>query len=95
MTSHNVTLPDELSAHLLSQVKSGKYASVSEVVRSYIRIGQELEEERVMKKKRLEKLLDEADKDIENGKYTKLNNPEEVSLFISQIGERVLKRANA
>jgi len=95
MISHNVTLPDELSAHLTSQVNSGKYASVSEVVRSYIRIGQEREEEQALKLQRLKILLDEADHDIKNGRYTKLNNSEEVTSFMNEIGERAAARANA
>ena len=73
MPSQNVSLPSELISFVGKQIKSGRYASASEVHRSALRHMQETEEQKNLQRERVNLLLREAEKDLEEGRYTSID----------------------
>jgi antitoxin ParD1/3/4 len=84
----NVSLTPELESMINNKVKTGLYNSASEVVREALRL---LEEQDRIKEMRREDLRREIMKGVEqmrNGQYTELHSEQELIEF----GENIIRR---
>ena len=89
MPSQNVSLPSELVSFVGKQIKSGRYASASEVHRSALRHMQELEDRRVLQRERVNLLLKEGEEDLEEGRYTTIGAMISHTSFLDEIDAEV------
>ncbi len=81
----NVSLTKELEGFVGDLVKSGDYHSASEVVRAGLRI---LKEQEMLKEVKIRELHAEIQKgidDMEAGRYTTINTPQEMKDFAEGI----------
>ena len=95
MATHNISLPSELTQYVTNQIESGKYSSISELYRSALRAFQSQEEERQLKLEALRLAIAEGEKDIAEGRTTRLESSEDIHDFIKSIGQQVTAKANA
>jgi antitoxin ParD1/3/4 len=89
MPSQNVSLPSELVSFVGKQIKSGRYASASEVHRSALRHMQEAEEQKNLQRERVNLLLREGEKDLEEGRYTSIDATISHTSFLDEIDGEV------
>lgn len=93
MASHNITLPPDLSQIATGKVESGKFASVSEFIRSCIRVSEKVEAQQEMRNRQLDLIIDKAEKDLEEGNYIDFDSLDEMSTFLMQSAQEVIQRA--
>ena len=93
MTSHNITLPSDLSSLVTDKVESWKYASVSEVIRSYIRLGNQVEKQQEMRDMQMNLIINKAEKDFKEGNYIAFNSLDDMSDFLMQSAQEVIEKA--
>lgn len=72
----NISLTPELEAYIASKVDSGRYKSVSEVVREGLRLLEEQDQLKELRRERLRQLLDEGFADLRLGHHTVLSDTE-------------------
>jgi len=89
MPSQNVSLPSELISFVGKQIKSGHYASASEVHRSALRHMQEAENHKTLQRERVNLLLKEAEQDLKEGRYTCIDEAISHTSFLDEIDEEV------
>lgn len=77
----NVSLTKELEGFVSDLVKSGDYYSASEVVRVGLRLLKEQETLRQLKLNELRGEIQKGIDDIDEGRYTEINTPEELKNF--------------
>ncbi len=93
MASHNITLPPDLSKIATSKVESGKFASVSEFVRSCIRISEKVEAQQDRRNKQMDLIIEKAEKDLKDGNYIDFGSMDEMSDFLMKSAQDVIQRA--
>ena len=72
----NVSLTPELQAYVNSKVESGRYKSASEVVREGLRLLEEQDELKALRRERLRHLIDEGLEDLRVGRSVVLDETE-------------------
>jgi len=92
--TRNVNLTEHYHEFVEAQVSSGRFKNASEVMRAGLRL---LETETAVETTKLDilrRLAAEGFEELDQGQGTELNNIEELSNFISQIGQRARKQAS-
>ncbi len=72
----NISLTPELEAWIASKVDSGRYKSVSEVVREGLRLLEEQDQLKALRRERLRQLVDEGVADLHAGRGVVLDEDE-------------------
>ncbi|TNF38519.1 MAG: type II toxin-antitoxin system ParD family antitoxin [Deltaproteobacteria bacterium] len=72
----NISLTPELEAYIASKVESGGYRSASEVVREGLRLLEEQDQLKQLRRERLRQLIDEGMTDLSAGRSTVLDEEE-------------------
>lgn len=72
----NISLTPELEACIASKVDSGRYKSVSEVVREGLRLLEEQDQLKQLRRERLRQLVDEGMADLQAGRSAVLDEDE-------------------
>lgn len=72
----NISLTPELQAYITSKVQSGRYKSVSEVVREGLRLLEEQDQLKALRRQRLQQLIDEGIADLQAGRSSILDEDE-------------------
>lgn len=81
----NVSLTPELEAMIENKVKSGRYNTASEVVREGLRLLEQQDELRELRREELRKEIMLGMEDIKNGRYTSLETPEDYKNMAERI----------
>jgi len=71
-----ISLTPELEAYIASKVRSGRYKSVSEVVREGLRLLEEQDQLEQLRRERLRQLIDEGRADLQAGRSVVLDEDE-------------------
>jgi antitoxin ParD1/3/4 len=72
----NISLTPELEAYIASKVDSGRYKSSSEVIREGLRLLEEQDQLKQLRRDRLRQLIDEGRADLEAGRSAVLDDDE-------------------
>jgi antitoxin ParD1/3/4 len=80
----NVSLTPELEQWVQNKVKSGRYHSVSEVIREGLRL---LEERDILRQVKLERLRDDIRQGVESGEVTPLDMEEIIGECRAEAGD--------
>ncbi len=83
----NVSLTPELEKLVNEKVKSGLYNSASEVIRESLRLLQEQDMLREIRRNELRREIMLGVEQIRSGEYTRINSPEELESFTQEIIE--------
>jgi len=86
----NVSLTPELESLVNNKVKSGLYNSASEVVREALRLLEEQDRIREMRREELRKEIMKGEEQIRKGNYTQINSREESM----ELAERIIRRGH-
>ena len=73
-------------------VASGRYNNVSEVIRDGLRLLESRSQEEAAKLVALRGAIETGLADLENGRYTTLNTPQEINNLVRQAGQRAAAR---
>lgn len=84
----NVSLTPELESMINNKVKSGLYNSASEVVREALRLLEEKDRIREMRREELRREVMRGVDQVQRGEYIELNSDEELREF----GEEIIRR---
>jgi antitoxin ParD1/3/4 len=95
MPTRNVVLTDHQAALVERLVESGRYQNASEVLREGLRLVERREAEDEAKLRALRAAVQVGIDDMEAGRYTTLETPEQIDEHISRLTERALRRRNA
>lgn len=90
-TTQNISMTDELAQFVTQQVKSGDFASVSEVYREAIRGFRDKVQEKNLYMESLKAELKKGLDDSTAGRMTEIDNKEELSQFFRNIEDKVQK----
>lgn len=93
MATQNISMTDELAAFVTEQVKTGNFASVSEVYREALRGFRDRVNERKLHMQKLEQELQKGINDLEAGRSIKIETEEEHQAFFEKIEKRVFTKA--
>ena len=88
----NVSLTPELETLITKKVKSGRYTSASEVVREALRLLEEQDKLRELRRDELRKEIMKGVDDIKAGRYVTLKTPEDIANFSDRIKTEGRKR---
>ena len=94
MPTRNINLTEHYHKFVEAQVSSGRFKNASEVMRAGLRL---LEDEAALQTNKLailRRLANEGFDDLDQGRGTELNGVEEISSFVSELGQRARKRAS-
>jgi antitoxin ParD1/3/4 len=91
----HISLTPQLEAFIDEAVKSGRYPTASEAVRSALRLLQQTEAENESKLGSLRAAIAESDADIAAGRYTTITTAEEHDAFYAQILKGAKPRTKA
>ncbi len=81
----NVSLTPELENLVNEKVKSGLYNSASEVIRESLRLLQEQDLLKEIRRNELRREIMLGVEQIRNGEYTEIKSPEELEAFTEEI----------
>lgn len=81
----NVSLTPELENLVNEKVKSGLYNSASEVIRESLRLLQERDMLKEIRRNELRREIMLGVEQIRNGEYTEIKSPEELKSFTEQV----------
>ncbi len=81
----NVSLTPELEKLVNEKVKSGLYNSASEVIRESLRLLQEQDMLREIRRNELRREIMLGVEQIRNGEYTEIRSPEELKSFTEEL----------
>ncbi len=81
----NVSLTPELENLVNEKVKSGLYNSASEVIRESLRLLQEQDMLKEIRRSELRREIMLGVEQIRNGEYTEIKSPEELKSFTEQL----------
>jgi len=79
----NVSLTPALEKLVQQKVQSGLYNNASEVIREALRLMKETDEVRRAKLKKLKAALAEGEADVASGRFTALQNDEDIDAFFA------------
>lgn len=85
MPTRNVVLTDHQSRMIDQLVHEGAYQNASEVLRDGLRMVEASRERHAAKLGALRALVDEADKDIANGRSLSLRNGDEIDALLTSL----------
>ena len=83
----NVSLTQELETLITDKVKTGRYHSASEVVREALRLLEEQDQLKELRRQELRKEIQKGVDDMKTGRYTSVSNREESEQLINEIIE--------
>ncbi len=89
MPTQNISVTDELAAFVSDQIKTGDYASVSEVYREALRRFRDQEEDRRTYHEVIRQKLEISRKAYQRGEYVTLKSDEEIHDFVEKIGTEI------
>jgi antitoxin ParD1/3/4 len=81
----NVSLTPELEEMIENKVKSGRYNTASEVVREGLRLLEQQDELRELRRDELRKEIMKGVEQIRNGEFTILEKPEDYKMMSERI----------
>jgi len=81
----SITLTPELEMQIVQKVKSGRFNSAGEVVREALRLMDEKEQAKEQRLKELRSEIIRAEKEFENGNYTKINSKQDMAALRERI----------
>lgn len=81
----NVSLTQELESLIAKKVKSGRYHSASEVVREALRLLEEQDELKEIRRKELRREIQKGVDDMKAGRYTTISNANDAEEMIDKI----------
>lgn len=94
MPTRNVNLTEHYHKFVEAQVRSGRFKNASEVMRAGLRLLETEAAADATKLDILRRLAAEGFEDLDQGRGAELDTLEELSNFISQIGQRARKKAS-
>src|ERR1044071_3645389 len=92
MPTRNVVLTNHQAALVERLVESGRYQNASEVLREGLRLIERREAEDEAKLRGLREAVQVGIDDMEAGRYTTLETPEQIDEHVSRLTNRVLRR---
>ena len=81
----NVSLTPELEMMISEKVKSGRYHSASEVVREALRLLEERDEMKEIRRQKLRHEIQKGVDDMNSGNFTSVSDTEDVAKLIEKI----------
>ncbi len=81
----NVSLTQELETLIAEKVKTGRYHSASEVVREALRLLEEQDELKEIRRKELRREIQKGVDDMKVGRYTTISNSNDAEQMIDKI----------
>lgn len=81
----NVSLSPELETLVNQKVKTGMYNSASEVIREGLRLLQEQDQLKELRREELRKEIMKGVDDMRQGRYTTFSNQGEIDRFVEKI----------
>lgn len=88
MPTQNVNLQEHQANFIQERIKSGRFQNASEVVRAGLRLLEQQEAENELKLKALREAIDLGFADIDAGRYTTINSPEELEAFMESVSPK-------
>ena len=88
----NISLPPELENLVNEKVKSGLYNSASEVIRESLRLLQEQDMLKQIRRDELRREIMLGVEQIRNGEYTEIKSPGELKSFTEKIIEEAREK---
>ena len=81
----HLSLTPKLEKYVKTKVDNGLYNNASEVVREALRLMQEHEALRRLKRERLKKAIAEGEADFANGRYTDIKDDDDLTEFFARL----------
>lgn len=81
----HLSLTPKFRKYIKAKVDAGHYNNASEVVREALRLMQEHEDVRQLKLRRLRKALSDGEADLAAGRFTKIDNDDELTEFFAKL----------
>jgi len=88
MPTQNVNLQDHQANFIQERIKTGRFQNASEVVRAGLRLLEQQEAENELKLQALREAIDLGFADIDAGRYTTINSPEELEAFMESVSPK-------
>lgn len=85
MPTQNVSLQEHHAEFIRNRVETGRFQNASEVVRAGLRLLEQQEAENELKLQALREAIDLGFADIDAGRYTTINSPEELDAFMESV----------
>ena len=84
MPARNIHLTDRYEEFVKAQVESGKFQNASEVMRTALMLLEKQEEEYELKMQALRDAVQEGIHDFDAGRYTTLENDDDIDVFFAK-----------
>ncbi len=92
MTTQHLELSEHDSEFVHRCVSEGRYKDANEVVEAGLRLLEEREEEERLQLERLRAEVKKGMDDLEAGRYTEVNSPEELQALFDKVKQEVSRR---
>lgn len=92
MPNHHIELTDHFDEFVSAQIAAGRFRDASEVMSAGLHLLEQQSREYEEKLARLRKLAEEGFADLDQGRGTEINGPEELREFIAEIGRRAERK---
>jgi antitoxin ParD1/3/4 len=94
MPTRNVNLTGRYDQFVIGQISAGRFKNASEVMRAGLRLLEQQTREEAEKLALLRSLAAEGFHELDQGRGTAIDGPQELARFVGTIGRRAARKAN-